>query len=201
VVRDPLTGLPIIPGSSLKGKMRALLQRSLSGSFFAKGAADKNESLHDMDEPQVKRLFGGDKGKTPSRLQFVDAFLGNRDKLESTGFTEIKFENTINRLCGTANPRQIERVVRGSVFDFRLVYDILEKSELDEDFRNLAKAMALLQMDYLGGHGTRGYGRVRFSDFEVEAVDDSVSPEKANELCEILKEVCKDELLPVSSEI
>ncbi len=83
----------------------------------------------------------------------------------------MKFENVINRATSVANPRQIERVPRGMTFDFQLVYNIEDESELAEDMEILAEGFRLLQLDYLGGHGSRGYGRVAFSCFKVQRVD------------------------------
>lgn len=193
VIRDAATGLPIIPGSSLKGKLRTLLARSVSNSIVP------NKSPDD-DAPEIKRLFGGDKGETKSRLQFVDAFLKNKEQFRETGVTEIKFENTINRMSGVANPRQIERVIRGCVFDFKVVYDIydiVEENEILDDFEYFAKALKLLTMDYLGGHGTRGYGRVRFKEFGIEVIEAELPEEIAEKLLGKLKEVENYELLPV----
>ena len=76
---------------------------------------------------------------------------------------EVKFENTISRTTGIANPRQIERVPAGAVFAFKLVYNVENLGELEEDMNLLAKGFQLLQTDYLGGHGSRGYGRVKLS--------------------------------------
>ena len=67
--------------------------------------------------------------------------------------TEVKSENTINRLTSKANPRQIERVVAGSRFGVNIVYNLSDPKEMEEDLSLLSKAMKLLQLDYLGGHG------------------------------------------------
>ena len=80
---------------------------------------------------------------------------------------EVKFENSITRLTATAIPRQIERVPAGTDFAFKLVYNIENEAEIEEDFATLAAALMMLQMDYLGGHGSRGYGRVAFRNFNV----------------------------------
>lgn len=80
---------------------------------------------------------------------------------------EVKFENSITRLTATAIPRQIERVPAGTDFAFKLVYNIENENEIEEDFATLSAALMMLQMDYLGGHGSRGYGRVAFSNFSV----------------------------------
>ena len=66
-------------------------------------------------------------------------------------------------LQGEANPRQIERVPAGAVFDFQLVYNVTDADAADERYDKTGpNGLHLLQWDYLGGHGSRGYGRVRF---------------------------------------
>lgn len=170
-VRDPLTKEPIIPGSSVKGKMRTLLAKVRDGNGIAKAPEE--------DEAVVLRLFGSAKKDhiLLSRLQFVDSFISTAAKERfsavdtDTYMGEVKFENVINRATSVANPRQIERVPRGMTFDFQLVYNIEDESELAEDMAVLAEGFRLLQLDYLGGHGSRGYGRVGFSHFKVQRID------------------------------
>ena len=113
--------------------------------------------------------------------------------------TEIKFENTINRITSIANPRQIERVVRGAIFELGIVYDIENNDEIIEDFENLAKAFKLLHMDYLGGHGTRGYGRVKLTNFEITLIDGDLNEDTVNILAEILKGVENYEVLSLQA--
>ncbi len=84
-------------------------------------------------------------------------------------FTEWKFENGIDRVTSAANPRNLERVPRGTQFDFSLVYDVEDLETLTEDLNNLQLALALLQDDALGGHGSRGYGHVKFKFTKIEA--------------------------------
>jgi CRISPR-associated protein Csm3 len=187
VIRDSFTGEPMLPGSSLKGKMRTLLAKAIKNHYITQEPA--------KDPEEIKRLFGttGDNRKQEwpkaARLQFFDAFLVNADTLKNrSGMTEVKFENTINRLTAIANPRQIERVVRGSEFAINLVYDMEDADSLKSDFINIARGLKLLSMDYLGGHGSRGYGKVGFSDFEV-VVKEGECPEDVDLLLKILKEV------------
>ncbi len=85
-------------------------------------------------------------------------------------FTETKFENTINRLTAVANPRQIERVTRGAEFDFTFIYNVIDETQVEDDFNNIKKAILLLENDYLGGGGTRGNGRIEFKDINIETV-------------------------------
>ena len=86
----------------------------------------------------------------------------NELKAANIRLTEVKTENTIDRKTAGAMPRQIERVVRSPIFNFEIIYDVLEnhEDEVEEDFKNIALAMKLLQNDYLGGHGSRGSGRI-----------------------------------------
>ena len=170
-VRDPFTRQPIIPGSSVKGKMRTLLAKARNGARMVQSPAE--------DEKVVRRLFGatGEKQVLLSRLQFSDLFINRKAERKfemldtDTYMGEVKFENTIERGTGTAMPRQIERVPRGTTFDFLLIYNIENEEELNEDMEVLAQGFRLLQLDYLGGHGSRGYGRVSFSDFFIERID------------------------------
>lgn len=130
----------------------------------------------ESDCAEIKRLFGSSKtgsdaagtGMQMSRLQFSDCFLANKKALPQ--IFENKFENTIDRLTSVANPRQIERVVRGSEFSFDLIYNVENPDEVKEDFENIAKAIDLLENDYLGGGGSRGNGRVLFKDLATEVV-------------------------------
>lgn len=191
VIRDPLTQRPIVPGSSLKGKLRTLLVRSDS---YQKG--NGIESLPEIDqEPEgILRLFGCATPVRRSRLQFSDCFVTNAEEMDAVGLTEVKTENAISRSNSVANPRQIERVNPGVKFGVRIVYDIAKKEEMEADLTLLAKGMKLLQLDYLGGHGSRGSGRVSFRDFHVTNCEDH---QEDSSLTRLFKEVEDYELLPV----
>lgn len=167
VIIDPLSRKPIIPGSSLKGKMRALLAKAYNPTVVN----------HNDDSEKISRLFGSstnDKLMT-SRLIFSDMILDNYDELHSKGLdsiTEVKFENTISRTTSVANPRQIERVIRGSKFELNIIYDVLEdyQDQALDDIKILVEGMKLLQYDYLGGGGTRGNGKIKFSNVTADTV-------------------------------
>ena len=170
VIIDTVTNKPIIPGASLKGKMRYLLSRAKYNDNSTLTMPNiKNES------DDIKRLFGASEPVILSRLQFCDMLLREKDYGRDVEFdlpyTEIKYENTIDRGTGIANPRQQERVPAGSEFDFRLIYNIENTENMEEevkcDFENILLMFELLEDDYLGGHGTRGYGRVKFEDLKL----------------------------------
>lgn len=171
VIRDKQSDLPIIPGSTLKGKMRTLMARGFSQSASAK------IGYHDDDPEIVVRLFGNaKKGKEDhrnSRLLFSDMILSNMDELKQMDIhsaTEVKFENSINRITAVANPRQIERVIRGSEFNLDIIYNVEEETQIEEDFQAIKDGLTLLEYDYLGGSGSRGYGKVKFEDLMAENV-------------------------------
>jgi CRISPR-associated protein Csm3 len=166
VVRRKDNNEPYIPGSSLKGKIRSLLD-------IAHG---KEETTRDGSHP-IGRLFGNiDRiNGVPSRLIVRDSYLTRESSelIKSSSFTdmpftEVKFENVINRIKGTAeHPRQIERVPCGAEFDIEFIINIIANDENEAthneiEFIKLFKSgIELLQDDYLGGSGSRGYGQVQ----------------------------------------
>lgn len=166
VVKDKVSKLPIIPGSSLKGKMRSLLSKSKNGKALN----------HKDDGDEILRLFGSsEKGNVKnSRLQFSDCMYEALENGDVTAPYEIKYENTIDRVKVVSNPRQIERVVRGSKFAFKLSYCIENENEKNQDILNIIQALKLLQLDYLGGGGSRGNGRILFDNFEVYIVNENM---------------------------
>lgn len=201
VIRDPRTNLPIIPGSSLKGKLRTLLVRSRYGGAMGVSGHEPRYGRYkvDQDPQDIQRLFGSSDPIRASRLQFADAFIKNPDDFKEIGVTEVKFENTIDRVSAIANPRQIERVNSGAVFGVRIVYDAESETEMLEDMQNLAKGMKLLQLDYLGGHGTRGSGRVSFENIKLSVAYPEDSGVSLDRLQEFFNRVQDYELLSLQA--
>lgn len=180
VIRDPISRRPYLPGSSLRGKLRTLHERRLNLCFDSAGGSGSSRIMrHECDDPGCPscRLFGSAKGgarKTnlPGRLAVRDAALTEdtvrRLRAIDTGllYTEWKFENGLDRITCAANPRQTERVPRGSVFSVAFVYTVNtdDGHVQKEDLGALLAAMRLLEDDSLGGSGSRGYGQVQFRD-------------------------------------
>lgn len=190
VIRDPRTGLPIVPGSTLKGKLRTLLARR---------SCKNGEHLPDFskDGDVILRMFGSANPVRFSRLQFADAFLNNFVAMRAVGVTEVKSENYISRATSQATPRQIERVVAGSRFGVNIIYNACDLAQMKEDLQLLAKGMKLLQLDYLGGHGSRGNGRVSFENFHLTAPEvqlDSTEAQPFQNTLEELQAVFHDEV-------
>ena len=178
VIRDPISEEPIIPGSTTKGKCRAISEKIYDKDFNKESG--KEIYRHECSDTDcvVCRVFGssGDKkgSNIPSRIIFRDAYLTeeSREELKNidTGllYTEWKTENSLDRITAAANPRQIERVPAGSEFNFEIVYTIENLEHLDEDLNNILAAMAVLEDDYLGGGGSRGSGNIEFRIENIE---------------------------------
>jgi CRISPR-associated protein Csm3 len=170
ILRDGQNEEPYIPGSSLKGKMRHLLEWNL-GLVREDGLPWHSNSADDV----ITRVFGGPAGNQhatgPTRLLVRDARLPEdlRQAMLSgkRSVVEIKFENSVNRLTAEAAGRPVERVVPGVRFDFELlfrVFDIGDGGAKDESLLKdvVLAGLALIEQDCLGASGSRGYGSVRF---------------------------------------
>ncbi|HPE21255.1 MAG TPA: type III-A CRISPR-associated RAMP protein Csm3 [Candidatus Mcinerneyibacteriales bacterium] len=194
VIKDS-AGRPYIPGSSLKGKMRCLLERYEGypeGTFETseKGLVVKTEFKKDYDKETginltgpVAKTFGigasSDSDMGPTRFYCRDAYLSEKtlkdmkeksDEFEEMemDYTESKWENTIHRLTSKAsNPRIMERVPAGAEFDAEFVYNIYTEEDLD-DFEHIIRGIKLLEDDFIGGSGTRGSGHIAFQGLSVE---------------------------------
>ena len=165
---------PYIPGSSLKGKMRCLLEQ-------AAGAPKVGMSQ------EVNNLFGITESKTlktdnqPSKLIVRDAILSEESKQALLAcdnldmpYTENKWENVIDRTKGVAeHPRQSERVPAGAVFNAEFVLNIWDDDNEEELMALFEKGIRLLENDYLGGSGSRGYGQVKFGEFNKKVLSDA----------------------------
>src|SRR6201997_3640971 len=186
-------GLPYIPGSSLRGKIRSLLEQSSglavpSELVYLSKRKGQEVRIHQSERPddEVCLLFGRNPGRmervsgnstessaaTPARLTVYDAPLiaesitpQMRENMDDE-LTEVKSENAIDRITSQANPRTLERVPAGARFQFRLVMDLLclEDREL---LPRLVEGLRLLEDDSLGGGGSRGSGRVSFGQLRL----------------------------------
>lgn len=192
VIRHPVSKEPYIPGSSLKGKMRSLLEWRL-GLIDArpKVGGDENKDYGDVhkfgspkcrkDECPICVIFGtsaDEAGLGPTRLVVRDAILSDeykksqKDRDETwtvLDLTEDKYENSINRITARANPRNFERVVSGVKFDLKMSYRVFtggngdgQASNDETLFQHVIEGLKLIEKDALGGAGSRGCGQVRF---------------------------------------
>ncbi len=158
---------PYIPGSSLKGKMRCLLEQ-IYGSPKVGGNS------------KINNLFGFSGDNMPSKIIVRDSYLIDasvkrlqdaQDNLDAP-FTEGKWENVINRVKGTAeHPRQIERVPAGVSFNVEFIINVWDGDNEDELLGLLKEGIKAIENDYLGGSGSRGYGQVKFSELEIKPIE------------------------------
>ncbi len=196
VIKDPLTDEPYIPGSSLRGKMRSitewqlgLIEKHEKHKGYQAYACDelKRQRPPESDSGYEKwqnafvvaRLYGAASDDTtvrttagPSRLIVRDTFLTGKSKNElqkflgQGTFTEVKTENSLDRVTSEANPRPLERVPANSAFDLSLILDVYETTD-SQLLKHLLTALAMLEDSALGGGGSRGSGQVEFQSIQV----------------------------------
>lgn len=155
---------PYIPGSSLKGKMRCLLEQAAGAYEVGRDATVNN--LFGITENPARNTKN-----QPSRLIVRDALLTEESKKILLGsanldmpYTENKWENVIHRVSGVADPRQTERVPAGAEFHAEFIINVWNVDNEEELLALFKKGIRLLENDYLGGSGSRGYGQVKFGD-------------------------------------
>lgn len=172
VIRNPVSNEPYIPGSSLKGKMRSLLEISYGNLGDTKMGQVYNGPSQDPDKVTTllfgSAINGQEKARQrPSRIIVRDGYLTNGDILKNTDlpFTESKTEVVIDRVTSAAMPRTFERVPAGAIFKLDLVLNIMDDENFGEDKlrEQTFRALEMVQDDYLGGSGSRGSGQVEFT--------------------------------------
>jgi CRISPR-associated protein Csm3 len=192
VVKDAF-GLPYIPGSSLRGKVRSLLENAMGLTspgelVYLSKRRGQEVRIHQSDraDDEICLLFGRSPGRvervegeametrtaSPARLTIYDAPLDPdsitaqmRENLDEE-ITEVKSENAIDRITSQANPRTLERVPAGARFRVRMIVDVLCEEDKPLVARVL-EGLRLLEDDALGGGGSRGSGRIRFGNLKV----------------------------------
>src|SRR5947209_15776958 len=192
VVKDA-HGRPYVPGSTLRGRVRSLLEQATglaipSELVYISKRKGQEVRIHQSDRPddEVCILFGRSPGRmekvgggdlesnsaTPARLSVFDAPLvaesitpQMRETLDDE-LTEVKSENAIDRITSQANPRTLERVPAGARFRVRMVLDVMCEADQVLPAR-LFEGLRLLEDDALGGGGSRGSGRIRFSGLKL----------------------------------
>lgn len=180
VIRHPITALPYIPGSSLKGKMRSLLE--LNSSFS--GANVSSGKPCGCSVCNVCKIFGshGLTGKEITRILVRDCSLTMesekllREAQEEKGlnFAEIKSENIIDRNKGIAahgGLRTQERVPSGTEFKMNISLKVFKDDDKVKMVEFVKKGLELLEKDYLGSSGSRGYGKIKIKDLKIEEFD------------------------------
>ena len=173
VIRNPLTNEPYIPGSSLKGKLKSLLKYHIK-------EVDRTEKDIIFKDSNITNIFEPiDEGNVKiTRAIFRDLTLTKESKEELQNilgigcFTEIKAENKVNPISGKSDsPRFIERVPAGTMFEGEIVLNVFDGDNKEIMMENIKKSLKLLEMNYLGGNGTRGYGRVKVEFDEFKEVN------------------------------
>jgi len=177
IIKDPLpeSNAPYIPGSSLKGKLRSLIEMK-EGRYVKEARGLGNPCNCGRRDCPVCPVFGVSASAQhqpdlgPTRIIVRDAKLSKdwEDRYRNGDLPlEVKYENAINRITGMANPRPLERVPAGVTFDFRISFKVFD-NDPDEYFQTVLKAMKMLELDALGGAGSRGCGQIRFTPIIID---------------------------------
>ena len=189
VIKNPINQQPYIPGSSIKGKMRSLLEWQLGVVGQTEGHPLSYKHIKKLDSKiqqkaeDLLKLFGGAPDSDisgellqkigPSRLAFWDCSLDQQWVLEMDRknllLTETKMENTIDRIKGTAaHPRNTERVPATAIFEFNLSLRVHDNENLID---TILTGLKLLELTGLGGSGSRGYGKIIFRELKLDDED------------------------------
>ena len=182
------TKIPYIPGSSIKGKIRSLLEIAYADDIAGKEKKGETGYIQ-VGENYIKytsekarlipMLFGkpanpkGD-NENISRVLVRDAYPDEdtikrwNEHPDIVNGTEAKIENSINRITSMANPRPVERVPAESVFNFEIVLTIYENDDEKALLSMLLEGLKMLEDNYLGGYGSRGYGKIKFYELKTE---------------------------------
>ncbi|MDP3566386.1 type III-A CRISPR-associated RAMP protein Csm3 [Sediminibacterium sp.] len=205
VMRDSISKLPYIPGSSVKGKMRSLMEinnpESSSNLIQNRGNPCKcgkclpchifGNSADEVNEGQLKG---------PTRIIVRDSF-PTEDTLEKwsetddvVGGAELKYENTLNRITSEAKPRNQERVPKDSRFNMEIVFSIFDEDD-PKNLNGVFESLMLLEDNYIGGSGTRGYGKIKFENISLikrskdyyKGISDEEIVKETSDVKEILK--------------
>ncbi|MBI4768708.1 MAG: type III-A CRISPR-associated RAMP protein Csm3 [Deltaproteobacteria bacterium] len=184
VVRNPLTNEPYIPGSSIKGKMRSLAEWAY-GKIYSNGETPGAVCSCGNPDCHICRIFGTNAARNeaerklalqrgPTRVIVRDAkLITNEIEPDDRVLVEEKWENTINRITAEANPRQIERVVPSTCFNFDLSYRVIDDGDDGKKDREFFESVVLLslyllELDFLGGGGSRGNGKIVFKSLMAD---------------------------------
>jgi CRISPR-associated protein Csm3 len=166
-IKDPASGRPYIPGSSLKGRMRSSLEKALG-----KSSGREPCGCAGTDCP-VCRVFGPHKKTShplgPTRIIVRDAPLVGEFAIEN------KTESVNRRDTGAAeHPRTVERVAPGAKFALEIALQVFDLDtgftykDIDEQtvlrgrdalFAVVAHALDLMEQTGIGAGTGKGYCR------------------------------------------
>lgn len=212
IIRNPMDRFPYIPGSSLKGKIRSLIEWEM-GRLGKDGDVHKFSDCNKDGNCPICRIFGVTDDEVtfgPGRGIFRDGFLTELSKKRLKElqmkrgllYVEEKAETAIDRLKGKAKDgslRHYERVPSGTEFSFNIDYRVFDingdNGNTDiNNFQWLLHGLWLLQRDTLGSSGSRGYGEIRFGyEKEEKFIPDIV-------LVDGKEEVIKDRYMEITNQ-
>lgn len=235
-IRDSETELevPYIPGSSLKGRLRSLLELALGRKLYTTDgkiwshvrslsamplkefiddvlsrdvidelfgwAAANYKQIHESIKQSIQGVDPEQYAKqvfsllSPTRLLVSDLFptqeyIIDHNVNSISDFLEEKPENRVDRVTSAADPRDVVRVRPGVVFGGTITLLLFEhdESKVEEYINTILLGLRLVEETYLGGYGSRGYGRVKFvgESATVFKINVSVAPRLLEKIQEV----------------
>lgn len=167
VIKNPITKEPYIPGSSFKGKLRSLLEYRFGQIQSNCLKVSDNNILNLFQAVNYDNRYQGTRAIFRDLLLTDDSSAALQKELGNNIFTEVKAENQIDRIKGTAiHPRFIERVPAGAVFQGEIILHVYEGDDENELIKYLNEGLSMLENNFIGGSGSRGYGRVKMCNLE-----------------------------------
>ena len=176
IIRHSITSLPYIPGSSIKGKMRSLLELDSSSNAQIDDSEPckcgdclvcKIFGSHHMSNKEITRILVRDCQITEES----ETILRTAQEEKGVNFAEVKSENIIDRKTGMAAKRGLrtqERVPSGTEFKMSITLKIFDTDNEQAMVDFVKKGLNLLQKDYLGSSGSRGYGKISVKNIEIK---------------------------------
>ena len=170
VIRNPLTGKPYIPGSSIKGVMRSTLEKIEDKSRNGKPCGCGNSNC------MVCKLFGAHMNLRASsgepRLLIRDMDIDpefEQELLDSganySDIIEIKTSTMVDRSTNTAaggSLRNVERVAAGTKFKCEFVLKVFDGDDEKAMINAIKKLLTSVEVLGIGSKTTAGCGQVKF---------------------------------------
>lgn len=173
VIRNPITNIPYIPGSSLKGRFRMALE--VKYNDVAKDNKGVGPSEDANNPSLVCKLFGNansKKSNEATRLIFRDAKLSEGSEEYITGEEKIEVKMDREKMAGfQGGNRTQERIAEGAKFDFEVMIRVFENDNEDMFKKRIEECIKIVESEYLGGSGTRGYGNVKFENLQWNKIE------------------------------
>ena len=163
ILRDP-SGQPYIPGSSLKGRVRAEAEKIA-----------RKMGMDVCEPPDVNSMCGSKKGRVEDFCICCRIF-GTAGKISLASKVKFRDAYPLERVesllerTGIAIDRKTGAVAKGALYTIEAVpagtqfgLEIVAENLSDEELKLLKAALRSVEDSALGGSSTRGFGKVKIT--------------------------------------